>query len=186
MDEQTRAGLEALFGSVSAGFLAAPPGFDGESGLGIVGVTGVARPRGEWDVAASASAPGLPGNELTFVTLADGTVIVDDDIPDGAATPLAEAIEQFLEPPYRAAALRKDGDVWAAAAARVTLLELPSVEGERLDASRVGDGVTFSVDGVASLPPLEVRQVLEGIEGDAAVTAERVDGSTWVAEMWRL
>jgi hypothetical protein len=179
VDEQTRAGLLALFGSASAGALTSP-------GLGIAGVTGVERPRGEWDAVATTTASELPGDELTFVTLADGTLVVDADIPDGAAAPLADAVEQYLEPPYRAAALRKDGGVWAVAAARVTLLELSSVDGDALELSRVGEGVTFSVDGVAQPAPLEVRRVLDGVDGDAAVTAERIDGRTWIAEVWRL
>jgi hypothetical protein len=186
VDERTRATLQALFGSVSAGFLAAPPGLDGAPGLGIAGVTGVARPKGEWDVAASARAPGLPGDEVTFVALDDGTLVVDDDIPDGSAAPLADAIERYLPPPYRAAGLRKEDDVWAVAAVRVTLLELTSVEGEAFELSRVGDGITFAVDGVASLAPLEVRRVLDGVEGDVAVTAEHVVDAAWIAELWRL
>jgi hypothetical protein len=186
VDERTRATLQALFGSVSAGFLAAPPGLDGSAGLGIAGVTGVARPRGEWDVAASAHAPGLPGDELTFVALADGTLVVDGDVPEGAAAPLADAVEQYLAPPYRAAALRKGDDVWAIAAARVRLLELSSIEGERFELSRIGDGIRFALDGVDSLAPLEVRRVLDGLDGDVAVTAERVAGQAWVAETWRL
>jgi len=186
MDDQTRASLRALFGSLTAGFLAAPPGLDGDPWLGIAGVTGVARPRGEWDVASSASAPGLPGDELTFVTLADGTLVVDGDVPEGAPAPLADAVEQYLQPPYRAAALRKEGDVWAVAAARVTVLELSSVDGGSFEVARVGERVTFSVDGVASLAPLEVRRVLDGYEGDVAITAEHIDGTTWVAEIWHL
>ena len=186
MDEQTRSSLPALFGAAAGGFLSQPPGLDGDIGLGIVGVTGAPRPRGEWEVATSATSPELPGDELTFVALADGTLVVDDDIPDGAATPLAEAVEQYLQPPYRAGALRKGSDVWAVAAAGVTLLQLDSVEGDTLEASRVGDGITMSVDGAPSLPPLEIRRVLEGVTGDVAVTAERIDGSTWVAELWRL
>jgi hypothetical protein len=159
---------------------------DGDPGLGIAGVTGVARPRGEWDVASSASAPDLPGDELTFVALADGTLVVDGEVPDGAAGPLADAVEQYLQPPYRAAAVRKEGDVWAVAAARVTVLDLSSVDGDMLEVARVGEGVAFSVDGAASLAPLEVRQVLEGHDGDVALTAERIDGTTWVAEIWHL
>ena len=186
MEDHTRNTLRALFGYSAGGFLSAPPGIDGSVGLGIAGVTGVARPRGEWDVAASASAPGLPGDELTFVTLADGSLVVDGDVPDGAPAPLADAVEQYLAPPYRAAALRKEGDVWAVAAARVTVLELSSVDGDTLELARVGEGVTFSVDGVASLAPLEVRRALEAYEGDVAVTAQRIEGITWVAEVWHL
>lgn len=184
MDGPTRESLEALFGT-SAGLLG-QPGVDGNRGVGIVGVTGAPRPRGEWDVAATANAPLLPVDELTFVALEDGTLVVDDDIPEGTATPLAVAVEHYLEPPYRAGALRKDGDVWAVAAARVTLLELESVDGEMLEAARIGEGVTMTVDGQPSLPPLEIRRVLDGVVGDVAVTAERIDGSTWVVEVWHL
>ena len=159
---------------------------DGEPGLDIAGVTGVARARGEWDIASSASAPDVPGDELTFVAVADGTLVVDGEVPEGAAGPLADAVEQYLQPPYRAAAVRKERDVWAVAAARVTVLDLSSVDGDMLEVARVGEGVTFSVDGVASLAPLEVRQVLEGYSGDVALTAERIDGTTWVAEIWHL
>jgi hypothetical protein len=172
VDDDTRTTLQALF--------------DGDPRVGIVGVTGAARPRGQWDVAASARAPGLPGADLTFVALLDGTLIVDENIPDGTAAPLADAVEEYLEPPYRAAALRKDDEVWAVAAARVTLLELASVDGETLEAARIGDGVTFSVDGAPSLVPLEIRGVLDRYEGDVAVTAERIDDRTWVAEVWHL
>jgi hypothetical protein len=186
MDAETRATLRALFGFTTAGFLASPPGLDGNPGLGIAGVTGAPQPRGEWDVAVSATAPDLPGEELTFVGLADGTLVVDDDIPEGSAVPLAEAVEQYLPAPYRAAALRKEGAIWAVAAATVTVLELSSVEGDTLELARIGDGITFSLDGTSSLAPLEVRRVLDGLEGDVAVTAERIDGGNWVAQVWHL
>jgi len=175
VDDETRASLTTLFGAAVTA-----------EGPWIAGVTGSPRPRGEWDVATSAKAPEMPGEELTFVALADGTLVVDEDIPDGAAGPIADAIEEYIEPPYRAAALRKESDLWAVAAARVTLLDLTTIEGDRLEAARVGEGITFSVDGKASLPPLEVRSMLERFEGDVAVTAEHVDGTTWVAEVWRL
>jgi hypothetical protein len=175
MDDETRASLTTLFGAALT-----------SEGPWIAGVTGVARPRGEWEVAVSSRAPELPGDELTFVALSDGTLVVDEDIPDGTAAPLADAVEEYLQPPYRAAALRKDGELWAVAASRVTLLELTSVEGDRLEAARVGEGITFSVDGISSLPPLEVRGMLERYDGDVAVTAEHIDGTTWVAEVWRL
>ena len=135
---------------------------------------------------ASARAPDLPGAELTFVTLADGTLVVDSDVPEGAPAPLADAVEQTLQPPYRAAALRQDDDVWAVAATGVTLIELPDVDGGRLELTRIGEATTFAVDGEASLPPLDVRRLLDRYDGDVALTAERIDGPTWVADVWKL
>jgi hypothetical protein len=95
-------------------------------------------------------------------------------------------VERHLDRPYRAGALRRERDVWAVAAARATVVELVNVEGEHVDAARVGDGVTFSVDGEESLAPLEVRCLLESYEGDVAITADRLDRTTWIAEVWRL
>jgi hypothetical protein len=46
--------------------------------------------------------------------------------------------------------------------------------------------VTFSVDGEQSLAPLEVRSLLAAYAGDVAITADRLDGTTWIAEVWRL
>ncbi len=187
MDDQTRNALRAVFGfGADGGFLSAPPGLDGNPGLGLPAISGAARARGEWDVAASAHAPELPGDELTFVALADGTLVVDEDIPDGAATPLAEAVEAYLAPPYRAAALRNEGDVWGVAAAEVTVIELPSIDGNAVEVSRVGEEVSCKVDGVEAVVSPELRQMVDGLDGDVAVTAERIDGSTWIAAVWHL
>ena len=49
-----------------------------------------------------AEAPELEGDEIEFVTLPDGTLLVDDAVREGALTPLAEALEQDLPPPYQA------------------------------------------------------------------------------------
>src|SRR5687767_12841291 len=99
--------------SSAAGFLSAPPGLDGEPTLGLVAIHGVPRGR-TWDAVASAHAPGLPGETATFVVLADGTIVVEDDLPDGALESLVEALERSVRPPYRAAAMRHEGDVWTA------------------------------------------------------------------------
>lgn len=175
MDDDTRASLTALFGAAVTG----------EIGPWIAGVTGVARPRAEWDVATSAHAPALTGDEITFAALADGRIVVRGESPE-AVEPLARVVERHLDRPYRAGALRRDGDLWAVAAARATVVELVNVDGDHVDAARVGDGVTFSVDGEQSLAPLEVRSLLAAYAGDVAITADRLDGTTWIAEVWRL
>ena len=61
VDEQTRRTLQAIFGMGAGGFLAAPPGLDGDAGLGIAGITGAPRPRasGRWSPApARRTCPG--------------------------------------------------------------------------------------------------------------------------------
>ena len=61
-----------------------------------------------WDTVATAEAPALKGDTVHFVSLADGTLVVDEDEPDGALASLADAVEQAIPPPYRAEAVRRE------------------------------------------------------------------------------
>jgi hypothetical protein len=120
------------------GFLVAPPDvFGNPSPLGEVAFHGVARPR-RWDVVTSAEAE-LPGAEVHFVALPDGTLLVDEDVPDGSLSSLAEAVEESLGPPYRAVGVRRGASVWAVAAVRTQVRELTGEEGDELE--RVEDGI---------------------------------------------
>lgn len=131
-------GLAHVLGG--GGFLMAPPDvFGNPAPLGEVAFHGVARPR-RWDVVASAEAE-LPGTEVHFVALPDGTLLVDEDVPDGALESLAEAVEQRLQPPYRAVGIRRVERVWAVAAVRTEIRELAGVDGDELE--RVEDGVVL-------------------------------------------
>ena len=90
--------LQALANAQVAGFLSQPPGLDGDPHLGLVGIHCVPRGR-TWDAAAPADAPEIAGEELTFVVLDDGTIVVDLDAPEGSVAPLADAIEERIAPP---------------------------------------------------------------------------------------
>jgi hypothetical protein len=172
-------------GAQAGGFLAQPPGFDGEPGLGIPGVSGVPRGR-TWDAVASAHAPDLPGETVTFVALGDGTLLVEEDVPDDSLAPLADAVEQRLAPPYRAAALRNDGDVWAAVAESIAVVELPQIEGDAVDLSVV-DGVReLTVDDEPTIRPLPALDAIADEHGDVSLHAERVDGSLFAVDVFPL
>src|SRR5574340_1017445 len=135
--------LAALAAGPADGLLGTPPGIDA---LGIAGITGAPRGR-TWDAFASADASELIGDTVTFVTLADGTIVVDGDQPDGALTPLAEAVEETVEPPYRAAAARSEGSVWSVIAESVRIVELPRVHGDVADLTVIGGMRELTVDG---------------------------------------
>lgn len=168
-----------------SGFLTQPPGFDGEAGLGLVGIHGVPRARA-WDAAASARAPELVGETVTFVVLPDGTIVVDDDVPDGSLGPLADAVEETLPPPYRAAAIRHEGDLWTAVAEKVVIAEIPRLEGDTVDLTVV-DGVrTLTVDGERTIRPLPALDVLTETHGDVAARAERVDDDLFAVDVFPL
>ena len=88
------------------------------------------RPR-RWDAVASAAAPGLTGDSVHFVALPDGTLVVEEDEPDDALTPLADAVEASARAartgrrPSGAAPRR-----WAVAASRITIVAVPGLNGD--------------------------------------------------------
>ena len=176
---------EALFRAPAGGFLATPPGFDGDPGLGIPGVSGVPRPR-EWDAVESVSAPALRGDEIHFVALADAdrTLIVDEDEPNDSVSPLADAIEATLSPPYRGVGRRQENDVWAVAAMSVDVVELPeSIAGESIELTRVGGRRELRLDGEDSNLELPKLDEIGGRRGDDYVLrAERLTETTWVVD----
>jgi hypothetical protein len=140
------------------------------------GIHGIQRPR-VWDATFTANAPGIDGNAVRWVTLPDGSLLVEDG-PSGSLAALAEIVDARVPPPYRARAARQVGDVWAVQAARIEVLSLPDApDGETIDVARNGETRTLVVDGIpafGSLPELEQRGDREG--PDFAVHAERLDG----------
>lgn len=117
----------------------APGAFSGflhELAADTVGIHGVSRPR-VWDLVTSAEAD-LPGDAVHFASLPDGTLVVEEDVPDGSLVSLAEAIEATLQPPYRAEAVRRGDRVWGVAANRITVKAYPEEEDDELE--RVEDG----------------------------------------------
>jgi len=145
---------------------------------GNAGIHGVPRPR-RWDAVASAEAPGLSGDEVHFVALPNGDLVVDEDEPADTLGPLADAIEQTVEPPYRAEAVRQGEDVWAVAARRVEVAEFEA-EGDELELV-VNDGTrTFTVDGVRAFGTIPELERLGASQSDShVVRATRLDGNVW-------
>ncbi|MDE3190318.1 MAG: hypothetical protein KGL94_05810 [Acidobacteriota bacterium] len=134
-----------------------------------VGIHGMQRVR-EWDATETVEAPGIEGDAARFVALPDGSLLVEEG-PDSSLQPLADAIEQDIQPPYRARAARQDGDLWAVQARRIRVMAIRRApEGNTIELTR--DGLV--VDGeraFGSVPELE------GL-GDV-VRAERLDGDLW-------
>ena len=163
------------------GLSSQPPGWDGEQ-RGEPGIHGVARAR-VWDAVATTGAPGLRGDNVHFVALGDGTLVVEEDEPDDALVPLADAVEASIPPPYRAEAVRRGPETWAVAASRIAIAAVPGLNGDRAELVVTRDGRTLNVDGRATLghaPALERIGQSEGTE--YVVRAERVDGDLWMVE----
>jgi hypothetical protein len=75
----------------------------------------------------------LPGAEVHFTSLPDGTLLVEEDVPDGALSPFADAIEASINPPYYAEGVRRDDAVWAVGAKRIQVRSYPDHEEDELE-----------------------------------------------------
>jgi hypothetical protein len=133
------------------------------------GIHGIARAR-EWDVTATADAPELEGDAARFVVLPDGTLLVEEG-PEASLEALAGAVEESLQPPYRARAARQSGTLWAVQARRIRVAEIPDgPEGDTIELTRD----SLLVDGERAFGTIPQLEEL----GDV-VRAERLDGDLW-------
>jgi len=133
----------------------------------VPGYHGMQRPR-RWDAVVMAEAPGLEGNDAEFAVLADAPV-------RAGAGPLVEELDGVVERPYRVEAVRRHGDVWAAAAKRIAILEIDGADGDELMLTMRDGTKTLTVD---HLPEFGTVPALE------RYASERFD--SYVAEARRL
>lgn len=145
---------------------------------GNAGIHGVPRPR-RWDAVASADASGLSGDEVHFVALPNGDLVVEEDEPPDTLAPLADAVEQTIQPPYRAEAVRQGDDVWAVAARRVEVAEFEA-DGEEIELVSNEGTLTLTVDGERPFGTIPELERLGASQGDSyVVRARRLDGNLW-------
>jgi hypothetical protein len=135
----------------------------------------------EWDATVTVTAPNLAGDRIEFTTLPNGDVIVSEESGDADLSPLADAIENRVTPPYRAVAQRQDGDMWAVGAKRIEVAQIPFPDGDKLELSKRGEDRELRVDGDSSDAPVppELERLGERVGPDFLVEAERIDGDSW-------
>jgi hypothetical protein len=143
-----------------------------------VGIHGIARVR-EWDVVVTAVAPEVAGDTVDFVALADGTLVIEEEQGDATLEPLADAVEQRLEPPYRARGARQTDVLWAVSARRIEIAQFES-KGERIELTETADGKALRIDSMPAFGSIPALQQLGEAAGPAyAVHAERLDADLW-------
>jgi hypothetical protein len=155
------------------------PPHDTRPRWGAAGIHGIHRFR-EWDAIVRAEGVDLEVDEVRFVALGDGTLIVDGD-EEGDLDPLAQAVEAELKPPYRAQAVRADEGGWTVAAEAIELVELPrELEGEELELTVRHGERTLVADGRPAFGNTRELEELGAARGDDyVVRASRVDGDLW-------
>jgi len=105
-----------------------------------------------------------------------------DESCDESLSSLADAVEEVLEPPYRAVAVRQGMREWtvSARAIEVRRLRLTSGDSPRLIC---GDAANrLEVDGSELIDPdaiAELEELGSDISGDYEVEGTRLDGDLW-------
>ena len=135
----------------------------------------------EWDATVAVDVPGLGGDRIEFTTIPSGDVIVGEESGDADVSPLADAVEQRVSPPYRAAAVRQEGNLWGVGAKRIRVAQIPFPLGERLQLTSHGDDREFRVDSEATHAPVPpgLERVGETLGDSFYVEAQRIDGDLW-------
>lgn len=138
------------------------------------GIHGVPRER-QYDAVATTEAPDVHGDSVRFVGLDDGTLLIEEG--DGDLAPLADAIEQDIERPYRATAVRRSDTTWAIAGHRLRVVELPDAGGDEIELAIVDRAQTLAVDGTRSFG--SIPELAQLADGDAVIRASRLDDDLW-------
>jgi hypothetical protein len=136
------------------------------------------RPR-RWDAVVSAEAHAVEGHEVDFVTLPDGSIVIDEEQGDADLTAFADAVERRVPRPYRVHGVRREDGVWALAVRRIDVATF-AADGEEIDLSD-HDGVrSLVVDGEPSFGSIPELEAIGRREGAAyVVRAQRLDGDLW-------
>jgi hypothetical protein len=148
-----------------------------QGGLSFIGIP---RDRGDWDLVVSGEAPDLTGSdELGFVVVEDGDIYMDSQFPEGDVTPLAEAIELQLQPPYRAYGVRQEDDLWAVAAREIELGRFEAA-GNEIELTVRGDERELVIDGKKSFGSVpEFEQLGREVAEEFFARAIRVEDDLW-------
>jgi len=89
----------------------------------------------------------MPGDQVEFVALADGRLILDEGHAADLEA-LAASLAGSLTAPFRAMAVRRD-DLWAVGGSSIEVMQLtPDPDGDDLELSWDGETLALAADGI--------------------------------------
>jgi hypothetical protein len=131
-------------------------------------------------VVVSLLAPDIAGDYVSFVSLPGRLLIVEEQEGDSDLGVFADAVDKRLESPYRARALRADGNRFAMVAYEIETIQLPGLDGDELVVFAMPDGQrTAALDGKLLQP---IPYGLEPILSESApclLTLANIDEDIW-------
>ena len=159
------------------GGLSSPLPEAGPPGWMETGIHGVPRHR-EWDAVVAVEAEGVEGDQVRFVALPDETLLVEEGQD---VEPLAAALDDVVQPPYRAEAVRRGEAQWAVGVRRIEVVELEDdPEGESLTLTSRDGERTLLVDGVPAFGSIPALERLGATRGESyVVEGQRLAESIW-------
>jgi hypothetical protein len=94
---------------------------------------------------------------------------------------LRAALEDLIDPPYRAVGFRREGDVWAVGALRIEVAELPADQGGEEIVLTVNEGeAELLVDGRPSVAGVDaLTRLAAGRHENYVLRANRLEGTLW-------
>jgi hypothetical protein len=142
------------------------------------GIHGVPRQR-QWDAVVTVEAEGVVGDTVHFVALPDDTLLVEEEVD---AEPLASALDEAVDPPYRAEAVRRSETQWAVGIRQIEVFDLgeDSPQGQDLTLTWRDGSHELLVDGIqefGSVPALD--RFAEGRGGSYVVQGHRLVDNLW-------
>jgi hypothetical protein len=152
----------------------APPGWM------ETGIHGVHRQR-QWDAVVAVDAEGVKGDVAHFIALQDNTLLVDEDVD---VEPLAAALDDTVDPPYRAEAVRRSESQWAVGIRRIEVVDLgdDAPDGQELTLTRRDGERELVVDSVPAVGSISVLERL----GDTRASSYVVQGRRLADSLWEI
>ena len=159
------------------GGLGGPLPEPGPPGWMETGIHGVHRQR-EWDAVVTVDVAGVEGDRARFVALGDDTLIVEEG---GDVEPLADALDEVAQPPYRAEAVRRGEAQWAVGVRRIDVVQLQDdPEGQTLTLTAQDGERTLLVDGEPAFGSIPALETLGAARGPSyVVEAQRLSDNLW-------